>query len=111
MPDRSTPKSRVIAPLTIAALTVGWLIGTVSLALVSFWFFMSTWGESPGGGESIESMAILTLVAAVAFVGLGPLAIAGAAYSSGLRRTAVAYLVLAALLFVGAVIQLTVFLF
>ncbi|GGN50356.1 hypothetical protein FHR83_009170 [Actinoplanes campanulatus] len=105
-------KSGAAAPVTIAALTVGWLFASAGLAVLSFYFAWVSWAnfysQRTGGiYEVVEKLPILLGVVGLIFFVLAPLGIASVARANGLRRTAVTYWVLAGLVLTGLVVQLT----
>jgi hypothetical protein len=106
------PKSRVAAPVTIAALTLGWLFVSAGLAVLSFYFafeaYANFYSQRTGGiYEVVDKLPIVMAVVGLIFFILAPLGIAGVARANGLRRTAVTYRILAGLVLIGLMIQLT----
>lgn len=87
-------------------LTAGWLVGSAGGAVVTFLIAFTGWKDpnrAPVLDVLTKGMALLSL----AFFVLAPLGIAAVARDQGMRRTAVGYMVLSAVVALGLLIQFT----
>jgi hypothetical protein len=106
-PGRPVPR-RLMAPVVVVLLTGLWLTGQVWLFYAMFGTAMDIGcGESPTPARLVDRWNLVVTAFGVVLVA-APATIAGCARMLGLRRTAIAYATIAALLAPLAVVTIVV---